>query len=404
MYVFEAATGKELRVLPGDDVHLTSVSWAPNSRAIATSGLSGFITIWRIDDGIMVKRLACSGGIGGMDWSAAGSGLLALDKGGQIHLWNDEQLLPRRFAYQHGEADVTPQFYWNGDSQSLRISHAGLTVWEQSKGEAQQLKPSAPLTFAGPNGATLVRTDHPIVANHLELVSAKTRKVIGTLDKHETGGQVPQTIRWSPDGKLVAGSVGDKPYCCVCDTVTGKLLCTVGPSVRTDSQDVWSIDFSPDASRIAVGILGAMVIAEMPHGRILFEDKSIFARDICWSANGKLLVIRSGDDLQVLDDSGRVLRKMAGAGRNTRAPALSPDGELVAVLTSKLGVPQLYDVATGRQILSFHGTEGGLSMSWSPDGSILAIACKDGYVDLVQAPPAPTNVAEDGNSGQSPGR
>jgi hypothetical protein len=109
-----------------------------------------------------------------------------------------------------------------------------------------------------------------------------------------------------------------------------------------------------------------MVIAEMPQGRILFEDRSLYAREASWSANGKFLVIQTGDDLQILDDSGRILRKIAGAGRNTRAAALSPVGHLVAVLTDKLGVPQLYDVASGRLVLSFHGIQGGFIHGLEP--------------------------------------
>jgi len=90
-------------------------------------------------------------------------------------------------------------------------------------------------------------------------------------------------------------------------------------------------------------------------------------------------------DVAVRNDSGQIVRTIAGA--------VSPDGKLVAVLTDKIGMPQLYDVATGRQILSFHGIQGGLSMSWSPDGSILAIACKDGYVDVLGRAPVKARAA-----------
>jgi WD40 repeat protein len=104
------------------------------------------------------------------------------------------------------------------------------------------------------------------------------------------------------------------------------------------------------------------------------------------------------------DESGKPVRLLTEAGRDTNAAAVSPDGKRVAVLSDKVGMPHLYDVATGRQILSLHGIQGGLSMSWSPDGLILAVACKDGYVDLIQAPPATTQATDDKRLGQSPGR
>jgi Tol biopolymer transport system component len=154
-----------------------------------------------------------------------------------------------------------------------------------------------------------------------------------------------------------------------------------------------SIDFSPDAKQIAVALRGALVIAEVPQGRTLFESRSIFAGEVNWSADGKLLVIKSGADLHVIDKSGRSLRKIAEAGRNARGPAIRPGGDIVAVLTDKLGVPQLYDVASGRLLLSFHGIQGGRSMAWSPNGNTLAVATTSGYVELLSAPPAEARTA-----------
>jgi WD40 repeat protein len=153
-----------------------------------------------------------------------------------------------------------------------------------------------------------------------------------------------------------------------------------------------------------VAWLAGLAIAEIPSGRILFESSQIRAFHVSWSPCGKYLVVGENGKMNVLDPSGKIVGKIPRPVNNWGSPAINPGGTLVAVLTDTMGIPELYDVVTGRQILSFHGIEGGRSMSWSPDGSTLAVACKDGYVDLLQAPRAVAQATDDKRLGPSPGR
>ena len=68
------------------------------------------------------------------------------------------------------------------------------------------------------------------------------------------------------------------------------------------------------------------------------------------------------------------------AGR-VRGLAWSPDGKTLAVGASASGTAQLWDVSTGRPVVTLQGSTGQVyQMAWSPDGALLAAGADDNTV------------------------
>jgi WD40 repeat protein/tRNA A-37 threonylcarbamoyl transferase component Bud32 len=387
--IFDGATGDLLCTVLGDTVALHSACWGPDDDTFATAGRSGFISIWNVEDGVLVKKLLVSGdSVDGIAWSPVERRLLAIDSSGDLFQWGDESLRIRRFKYDLGEFYNDPQLLWSTDSRYLRVAHAGLCTWDAETGKRiESVRAPKDLQFVGPSGKRSVRMTSPSYSDSLHLMNLDSQDEIGLLDEKGKGSQYRQTIRWSADGHFVAVSTGNRPLARVCDSDTAETICVVnGPT----TQSVSSFDFTGDGKRAAAAFLHGLKVVEIPSGRPLFENNAVSAFDLSWSPCGRFLVVGGSGQITVFDEAGQIAGIIKRAGYNSGSPAISPGGKLVAVLSETIGLPELYDVATGRHVMSFHGIEG-RALSWSPDANSLAVACRDGYVEILGAPPGPVD-------------
>ena len=191
----------------------------------------------------------------------------------------------------------------------------------------------------------------------VKLWEISTGKNINTLTGHT---ELPRSVAFSSDGtKLASGSM-DKTIK-LWEVSTGENISTF--TGHTDR--VESIAFSPDGTKLASGS----------------ADRTV-----------KLWNVSTGENINTLGGTGstsaavQMLHIFAGrASKSTqhRSPvtsvAFSPDGTKLA--SGELeGMVKLWEVATGRNINTFHGP-GGLSKSvaFSPDGTKLASSISGGY-------------------------
>jgi WD40 repeat protein len=182
-------------------------------------------------------------------------------------------------------------------------------------------------------------------------------------------GIVHQTI-FSPDGKLLA---------CACDE--GLALLDTGTyqwQAFPQAERTWSVAFSPDSHLLAItnGLLGQVRLwnvtnhretAVLPHPG-MFKDavhSVACSRDALVTASPRAVRIWN------LAGSGEKLL-LAGHARGTNTLSFSPDGKLLASGGKDMAV-KIWDAATGQLLQNLSGFGGEVeAVAFSADGKVLA--------------------------------
>lgn len=187
-------------------------------------------------------------------------------------------------------------------------------------------------------------------------------------------------VEFLPGGReLVAGSQDGAVR--VIESASGRVARTIAQR----RAEIYSIDVSPDATRVAVGYADTRAIVALLDGSSVTELPAFGKRieGIAFSPDGGTLAISSHPDAVVRWD----LAAGAETGRFTTTGmpwgvVYSPDGSRVYV-TTYTGAIEVFDAATRERVGLVQGHQRlapGLAVS--PDGSRLATAGEDGLLRL----------------------
>ncbi len=208
--LWDASTGKCLRVLRVHDAHVTHVVYSPDGEMFASSDTDDWTLVWSADGGKVLQRLKG----GGASFHPHGKRIATGTKGGTVSIWDIET--GRRVAELRGHAD--------GVTDTVFSSDGALLVTASDDGDAR-----------------LWNTD-----------SGERIKVMKGLTKHM------RSIALSPDGSLVV-TAGFKGYERKGVTAVGKDEVIQVWDLETSScvaelhghdKRVWNVSFSPNGGRI----------------------------------------------------------------------------------------------------------------------------------------------------------
>ena len=157
-------------------------------------------------------------------------------------------------------------------------------------------------------------------------------------------------------------------------------------TIGTRQGDVGSVSFSPDGKMLAVGSWRSIKLYDMTTRQktATLEDQSHRAQTVSFSPDGAILASGSFDGIVNLWDvttlqkittlEGHVNGKWNSYSNNTKFISFSPDGTTIASGTND-GTINLWDVTTLQKTATLEGHTGtAQSVSFSPDGSLLASA------------------------------
>jgi WD40 repeat protein/tRNA A-37 threonylcarbamoyl transferase component Bud32 len=374
--VWDPATGKELRTLPGHPFvpsgdkykdpktgaewagfrgpsSVLSLAYSPDGKHLASTGSDRTVRVWEPDTGKELLTLqghrsevfqAAFSPDGKVLASADGHGVFKVwdaDTGKELQTLRDLQPppAPRPGIVLEGKIVARPEkpqasrLAFLADGARLAGAHGALlVVWDVQTGKLAS-------RFQVGAGAVRALAVHPR-RGHL-LVSAGTDRTVRVWDVR-TGEQVRAYRGHHDEVRALAFGAGDSG-----------LLASAG-----EDRSVYLCDvFAPQE---------AMVL-DAQHSRVLAT---------AFSPNGRLLAsVGLGGGAFLWDpDAGRRVRSLQGhSGLPVTAVAFSPDGNRVAAAEEKDDV-LIHDVATGQVVRTIHAHPDGAiwSVAFSPDGRRLA--------------------------------
>jgi RNA polymerase sigma factor (sigma-70 family) len=364
----EAATGKELRTIPGDRVR-----FAPDGKTVATSkdpekeGDPGLTRLWDVATG---KEL------GRMPWNLAYYGNALFSRDGKIVL-----------TMERSRINLV-----NGDGKPLvEKDSSRICLLDTATGRELAPAPSnVPLTPTelsySADGKTLMTVERGVIRSW-DIATAKEK------------GQTPTPERGvSPLGTQVRLYNKHLIPIRFCDAATGRQLLRVQPAGVAGELGV---AISPDGKTLALADRDMPIrLLPLPAGEEVYrlageqgprQPNAGTCNQVFYSDDGKLLVHVTPGLIQVLDAAtAREVRRFSRAdwskGFGTLFAALSPDNRVLVVEVNNDEPFLLFDLATGQEFANFRKREPPdrplglddshfthLGCKFSPDGKMLAM-------------------------------
>ncbi len=293
-------------------------------------------------------------------FSPDGNRLATSSMDGSVRLWNANTGKEIRAFMAHTDAVLSVAFSPDGNRLATSSMDGSVRLWNANTGKeirAFMAHTDAVLSVAfSPNGNRLATSS---ADGSVRLWNANTGKHIHVWDRVKLPAKLP------------VGFV----------------------SARGEKEDfipfltAFSVAFSPDGNRLAIGTLYADAqIWNANTGELIYMLNTGTVHSLAFRPDRKRkqLATAFSSEVQLWDtNTGKRIWTFEGNTR-IRTLAFSPDGEQLATVNID-GTVQLWDTNTGKRIWTFEGNTRIRSVAFSPDGNQLATGSIDGTVWLLNA-------------------
>jgi len=314
---------------------VNSFSFSPDGKKLATGSTDRTLKLWDVATGKHLRTILGHGGwVTSVDWSADGRYLLSGDADGLIKMW-DMQAIEMPVWPDEKPASVNATGF-TSQNELIAVglgANKNVKLWDLSNGKSADLGSAESVTSAA----------------------------------------------FSKDATLVA--VAATPEVRVYSVTTGKQISTLADR----AEDVYSLDFSPDGTKLLSGNRkGNVIISEVSTGR---TEAKLNSRNMYYCAvfspDGKKTASADLDGKIKIWDvaSARIEKTLSGHQGVARQLSFSPDGRMVASAGDDNTV-RLWDVATGQQLKQPLGSDRVERLTFAPDGKRLVTVSYDGTVVL----------------------
>jgi WD40 repeat protein len=372
VYVWEAATGKELYKLTGHMGAIRSVAFAPDGKLLASGSADQSIRLWDLSTGKVSRQLAAQEPVSCLAFSADGHTLVAGTAYGSIRVFETAKGNEVREIEAHKGAIHTLAFARDNKTLASAGYDKMIRVWKVSRDMNPQYSPF--LLSAIPWGR---RPGFVPILQGLEYLrlSRDVRELPGNQ------GEV-ECLAFAPDGKTLVSGGLDRTVR-FWDHDSGKEL----RQLEGPFGPVYSLAFSKDGQTLATGDENCTIrLWNVTTGK---EIRPVGGHQggveyVAYSADGRTLTTASRDQTIRLweTSTGKENRQFASRSKKGTSVAHSADGK-TAASGAPDGTIHLWDPLTGAEIRHFGKHQGAvLSLAFAPDGKTLASGGEDQTVRL----------------------
>jgi WD40 repeat protein/serine/threonine protein kinase len=379
--VWDAATGKLLRTLRGHAKTITSLSYRPDGKRLASASLDGTVRVWDLATGADVlsfgapgDRLMC------VAYSPDGRRIASWGTGIDTHIRVWDAVTGEKQLQLEGHWHRVLSLLFSKDGRHLVSAGTdGRRFWDLQTGRLER-------TFRGVNSATLMATFSP---NGDRLVFAGCDKTVQVWDW--PSGQevlalrghtdVVTAVAFSSDGHRLFSASPDGTIRVWDGTPLAAGGAATGRPLQGHQGPVIGLAFSPDGRYLATGALdGTARLWDVGARKLMHTLPGQDVSTVAFRDCGRRLTTVSTDGTLVQWDPAtgerrRTLRAHLGPIRNANFGAgFSADGERLASL-SKDGAVRVWETDSGREVVSIPpGTRLPITAFLSPDGQRVAVA------------------------------
>ena len=394
VHLWDVVTGKLRKTLGEQSWGAESVSFSPDGNTMATYNHAGILHLWDVATYELLKTFENPPELidhinsdANITFSPDGSTIVTLTYNTVSHkqalyLWDVSTSTLRDIL--RGPYFWVEYMSYSPDGNTLVVTtDRGIFLWDVATGEIRDRLAGNvlnPHTAISPDGETLA------TGRLLWDISTGTLRKDALLDSPEvflsyTGSTGIKNVSFSPDGKTLA--IAEFNRVMLFDVTTGTLLHTINGHVGRP-QDVESMAFSPDSSRLATG---SVFFGSLGKGELFLWNVATGQRkknfiehvgnvyNLSFSPDGKILAAGIDDTVHLMDAATGEISKTFPHVGNVYSVSFSPDGNTIA--TGSDDKVRLCDVATGTIRTTFdtifqEHTPNIWSVKFSPDGKTLA--------------------------------
>ncbi|MCQ3931341.1 MAG: hypothetical protein DPW16_12865 [Chloroflexi bacterium] len=385
--LWDAATGKELLVLSNHIGVVESVAFSPDSKVLATGDYDqGTVRVWSLVSGELLFEYATAlfrgVDIYALSFNMDGTRLVFANGFGQVKALDsatgDEVLDFRNTSGGIWRAKYSPDGQW--------LATGGFDgrgrIWNASNGYPQ-------FVLSGHRSAILNLDFNP---NGNQLVTSSgdhTLKIWDLSAGHEvftTTGLLGVGVDYHPSAGLFATSeivlLDGQATAVVLEKNWDDRSYLMGVANIPDPDYVWSLDYNPAGTHIAVGVSNGKVELYGTDGNLLWSQQghSTWVKDIEFSPDGKHIFSGSVDGTAILWDSANGDQILVLDNHDQIwGVAYSPDGLLLATADYNYGV-SLWDAVTGERKMFLESDDLVYDVDFSPNGNWIAASRQGGSI------------------------
>lgn len=365
-----------LKTFRGHTNQVTSISFNPNGKIIASSSSDNTIKLWSIRD---EKELATLKGhsaeVTSVSFSPNGKMLASGSEDTTVRLWSlDVQQPP---ILESSRDKITKISFSTNGQLIAGIEDSGIKIWSRNGRLLKTLNAGADKA----NSISFSPANQTIAFGNFDrtvkLWNFNTQE-LKVLTGHT---EAVRSVSFSSDGQIVASGSDDKTV--KLWSRDGKLLNTL----NKHTGGIWSVSFSPDGKMIASGSDGSESKVNLwsrdGHFLKTLSGHSGTINSISFSPDGQRIATASSDNtVKLWSRDGDFLRTLRGHDYQVFGVSFSPEGKMIASADWD-GTVKLWS-REGQLLKTFAKRSNCSSCVWSvsfsPDGQTLAAGSNDGIL------------------------